>query len=78
MITAVPVVRGRVGSSVVGVVFEDGEAVVDFSVVVELNPLSAINVPGLQHDVEQPGRDYVFFFYCWLVFVAEEPSGFTP
>ena len=54
------------------------EAVVDFSVVVELNPLSAVNVPGLQHDVEQPVRDNVFFFYCWLVFVAKEPSGFTP
>jgi len=51
------------------------EAVVNFSVVVELNPLSAINVPGLQHDVEKPVRDFLFVV---LVFVAKEPSGFTP
>ena len=60
------------------IIFEDGEAVVNLSVVVELNPLSAVNVPGIQHDVPQPVRDYVFFFYCWLAFVAKEPSGFTP
>ena len=51
------------------------EAVVNFSAVVELNPLSAVNVPGFQHDVEKPVRDFLFVV---LVFVAKEPSGFTP